>query len=189
MGISRPALMPKEEKQLFERLKTDPSVIGEIYDLYANEMYGFLLKRCGHRQTAEDLVSHVFIRLLETSSTLEWRGIRLKSWLYTVASNALTDYFRKSTHRPAMEDESQAEELMADDDPAWNAEIAIEGEKLALEIRSLGARDQQVLDLRFFAGLEPLEIGQALGVSANHASVLIYRALSRLRKRIVVHAS
>jgi RNA polymerase sigma-70 factor, ECF subfamily len=186
MGMLSFALIPREEKRLFERLKRDPSVIGELYDLYAKELYGFLLKRCGHKETAEDLVGHVFIRLLESSSKLEWRGIRIKSWLYTVASNALTDHFRKASNRMTSNEESDAEEIMADDDPALNAEISIEGEKLVEVMQSLNDRDQEILDLRFFAGLEPLEIGQTLGISANHASVLIYRALSRLRKKATV---
>lgn len=180
--------MPTDEKQLFKRLKKDPSVIGEIYDLYANELFGFLLKRCGHRETAEDLVSHVFTKLLESSSALEWRGIRIKSWLYTVASNALTDHFRKAGNRLATDDESEMEHMMTDDDPAWNAEVAIEGEKLAVVMRSLSERDQTILGLRFFAGFEPLEIAKAIGVSANHASVLTYRALARLRKKASVEA-
>lgn len=182
------AIMPTAEQKMFERLKRDPSVIGEIYDLYANELFGFLLKRCGHKETAEDLVSQVFTRLLESSFKLEWRGVRIKSWLYTVASNALTDYFRKASTRLVSNDESEAEEIVDDDDPAWNAEVSIEGEKLTEAMKSLGERDQRVLDLRFFAGLEPQEVGAMLGVSANHASVLIYRALSRLRKKAAAEA-
>jgi RNA polymerase sigma-70 factor (ECF subfamily) len=189
MGMLSFTSAPKEEKRIFERLKKDPSVIGELYDLYAKELYGFLVKRCGHKETAEDLVGHVFIKLLESSSKLEWRGIRMKSWLYTVASNALTDHFRKAGNRMASADESEVEDVMTDDDPSLNAEIVIEGEKLVEVMKSLSDRDQEVLDLRFFAGMEPLEIGQTLGVSANHASVLVYRALSRLRKKAVLSAS
>lgn len=179
-------LMPKEEKRLFQRLKNDPNVIGELYGIYANELYGFLLKRCRHKETAEDLVGHVFMKLLESSSTLEWRGVRIKSWMYTVASNALTDHFRKAGKCVVSDETSDVEDLTGNSDLAWNAEIVIEGEKLTEAMQSLSGRDQTVLDLRFFAGLEPLEIGETLGVSANHASVLIYRALARLRKKAVV---
>lgn len=186
MGKPSSVFMLKQEKQVFERLTQDPSVIGELYDLYANELYGFLLKRCGHKETAEDLVAHVFMKLLESSTTLKWQGVRIKSWLFTVASNALTDHFRKAGNRLATDDESEAEQIPTDDDPAWNAEVTIEGEKLVSAMQALSERDQQILDLRFFAGLEPMEIGGALGVSANHASVLVYRALARLRKKAVV---
>lgn len=178
--------MQIDEKQLFKRLKKDPSVIGEIYDLYAKELFGFLVKRCGHRETAEDLVSHVFTKLLESSSTLEWRGVRIKSWIYTVATNALTDHFRKSGHEVVSDENEESEEVAADDDVVQHAEIVIEGEKLIETMRSLSHRDQEILDLRFFAGLEPSEIAQTLGVSANHASVLVYRALARLRKKAVI---
>lgn len=67
--------------------------------------------------------------------------------------------------------------------PELSAEISIESEKLADVMKTLSPRDQQILDLRFFAGLEPQEIAEVMELSPNHASVLVYRALGRLRKK------
>lgn len=189
MGTPAPAMTLKEEQQLFERLNNDPSVIGEIYDLYANLLYGYLFKRCAHKETAEDLVSHVFTKLLESSGTLEWRGVRIKSWLFTVATNALTDHFRKAGKQMTTDDEAEAERIPADDDPSWNAEISIESTEIIEIMQTLSERDQQALDLRFFGGLEPQEIGQTMDISPNHASVLVYRAIGRLRKKVLDNRS
>ncbi len=185
MGTQAPAMSLKEEQELFERLKSDPSAIGEVYDLYANILYGYLFKRCGHKETAEDLVSHVFTKLLESSGTLEWRSVRIKSWLFTVATNALTDHFRKAGTRLESDAEIDEMPLPSDDDPAWNAEISMETEEIMGIMQTMNERDQQALDLRFFGGLEPKEIGETMGISANHASVLVYRALGRLRKKVI----
>lgn len=172
---------------LFTRIKQDPAVVGELYDLYADRLYAFLLKRCGHKETAEDLVSQTFMKFLESVAELEWKNAPLSAWLFQVASNALVDHYRKASTRrnTSLDDEDDAWDPPAADDPVWNTEIALEGERLRLAMQELSARDQKVLDLRFFGGLETGEIAGELGVSANHAAVLLYRALGRLRQILI----
>ena len=89
----------EQEKQLFERLKSDPEVITEIYDRHAQAIYGYLFKRCMHKETAEDIVTQCFIKLMESSSALEWKGVPLSAWLYRVATNALADHWRSAATR------------------------------------------------------------------------------------------
>jgi len=181
-------LTPEEEQTLFERLATDPRVIGEIYDLYAQPVFAFTFKRCGHKELAEDITSLTFVRLLESAPTLEYRGRRLSSWLFQVASNAIIDHYRKSSTKKevtVLSEDAAAWEPPSNDDPAWNAEVAIAGDELMEHFVLLPERDQHVIHLRFYAGLEPQEIADLLGVSSNHASVLVYRAVGRLRQRFI----
>jgi RNA polymerase sigma-70 factor (ECF subfamily) len=175
-----------DDRALFERLATDPTAIGEIYDRYAKTVYAFCLKRCGHKQTAEDIVSQTFMKLLESAKTLEYRGIRISAWLFRVASNVMIDYYRKSSTKKegALED-PETWDPPSDDDPAWNTELTIESEALRSAMDDLPERDQHILTLRFYGGLEPQEIAAAMSISANHASVLVYRAVGRLRQRIL----
>jgi RNA polymerase sigma-70 factor (ECF subfamily) len=174
----------QEERLLIERLRTDPAVVGEVYDRYADALYGFLMKRCGHAETAEDLVSKTFTKLLESRLTIEWRGVSLGAWLYRVATNALTDYWRSASVRLDEEIDPESWDPPSADDPVWNTELVIEGDRLRTALKTLSARDQEVLTLRFYGGYEAAEIGSTLGVSANHASVLVYRALGRLRQKL-----
>lgn len=172
----------ERDRALYDRLKTDPRAIGEVYDVYADKLYGFLLKRCGHKETAEDLVSQTFVKLLEARATLEWKNVPLSAWLYQVASNALVDLSRKASTKRETELDTDEWDPPSADDPAWNAELSVSGEKLREALKELSDRDQQVLDLKFFAGLETQEIAAQLGIESNHAAVLIYRAVGRLRK-------
>jgi RNA polymerase sigma-70 factor (ECF subfamily) len=176
----------ERDRELFLRLKQDPAAVGELYDRYADRLYGFLLKRCGHKETAEDLVSHTFVRLLESLPTLEWKNAPLSAWLYQVASNALIDHYRRASTKRDTDLDTDGWDPPGNDDPAWNTELKIEGEALRLAMQDLSPRDQQVLDLRFFAGLETVEVADQLGITANHAAVLVYRAIGRLRQKATV---
>ena len=170
------------DKNLFIRLKNDPEVIGEVYDLYADKLHGFILKRCGQKELAEDLVSQTFVKLLEQASKLEYRDVSLGAWLYQVASNALIDHYRKASTRRDTQLDTDEWDPPSEDDPSWSAAINFDGERMRGVLKELSERDQQVIDLRFFGGCEITEIAEQLQVSANHASVLVYRAVGRLRQ-------
>lgn len=176
----------EQEKELFTRLQQNAEVIAEVYDVYADRLYGYLLKRCGHKQMAEDLVSRCFLKLLEARSTLEWRGVSLGAWLFRVAANGLADHWRSASVRMDVEmDDESGWELPSTDDPVWNAELKLEGERLQEALKTLAPRDQEVLTLKFYGEYETADIAAVLGVSENHAAVLVYRALGRLRKKVI----
>ncbi|MDD5437539.1 MAG: RNA polymerase sigma factor [Patescibacteria group bacterium] len=177
----------EQEKMLFERLKKDPEAIGEVYDRYSKQLYSYLLKRCGHKETAEDLVAQSFMKLLESAPNLEWRGVPVSAWLYRVATNALADHWRSSATRKStsLDDDDEGWDPPAPDDTSWLAEMSIEGDRLKAAMNQLSKRDQEVLALKFYTGLATEEIAVELSISNNHAAVLIYRALGRMRKLLI----
>lgn len=185
MGQPAPKRSLAEEKDLFMRLKTDPEAIGEVYDLYAGPIFGFCMKRCGDKEISEDLIQQTFVKLIESIPTLEWRGIRLGAWLYTTAGNGLIDHFRKASTRRDTDLESEEWNLPSDDDPEWNAELSMTSEEIQSKLKEMSERDQRIINLKFFAGLEIKEIAKEMDVEANHASVLLYRALGRLRQAVI----
>jgi RNA polymerase sigma-70 factor, ECF subfamily len=179
----------EEEQRLFLRLKQDPSTIGEVYDLYANRLYGFLLKRCGHKETAEDLVSRTFMKFLEALPRLTWQGVPLRAYLFRIAGNALIDHWRKSSTKHEIALDTDVFDPPGADDPAWSAACAFDGVRLMEQVAQLSPRDQEVLNLRFIGDLSPQEMAPLLEVSPNHAAVLVYRALGRLRSAYLAASS
>lgn len=175
--------MTSTDETLLMHAKTGPEGIGMVYDRYADVLYGFFIQRCGQKELAEDFVSKVFIKFIEQVPRLEWRGVSLKAWLFRVASHLLIDHWRSaSTRLDQYPDEEEGwDPPSPTDDPAWYTEHVLEREQLLQVMKQLSQRDQEVLDLHFFGQLEPREMAETLQVTPNHASVLIYRALGRLR--------
>ncbi len=63
----------------------------QITQLY-NPLLGYVQKRVRHKEDAEDLTQDVFLKLSASNK----EGVNnLKSWIYTVAKNTITDYYRK----------------------------------------------------------------------------------------------
>lgn len=63
----------------------------QVTQLY-NPLLGYVKKRVRNIEDAEDLTQDVFLKLATSSNN----GIvNIKSWVYTIAKNTITDYYRK----------------------------------------------------------------------------------------------
>ncbi len=174
--------MASSDEDLLLRAKAGPEGVGAVYDLYADSLYGFLLQRAGQKELAEDMVSKVFTKFIEQLPKLEWRGVPLKAWLFRVASHLLIDHWRSAQHRLDVPVDNEIwDPPSPHDNPAWYAEGVLDRDRLVRVIQTLSIRDQEVLDLHFFGQRDSREVAEVLEVTPNHASVLIYRALGRLR--------
>ena len=64
---------------------------GQIEQLY-RPLFLFVKKRINNREDAEDITQDVFYKLSKSKTeALE----NVKSWVYTIAKNSITDYYRK----------------------------------------------------------------------------------------------
>ena len=63
----------------------------QIAQLY-NSLLGYIKKRVRNQEDAEDLTQDVFLKLSKSNN----KGVNnIKSWVYTIAKNTITDYYRK----------------------------------------------------------------------------------------------
>jgi RNA polymerase sigma-70 factor (ECF subfamily) len=65
----------------------------EIYAAHADAVFRFAVRLVGRRDLAEDIASEAFLELFR-----HWDRVdldRLPAWLYTVARNRATDYWRR----------------------------------------------------------------------------------------------
>ena len=85
-----------DERTLVAAAQADPARFEELYDRYVHRVFGFVSRRVGNRATAEDITSAVFEQALASLPKFEWRGVPFAAWLIRIASNAVTDHWRKT---------------------------------------------------------------------------------------------
>ena len=79
--------------------KNGKALIG-AYDLYAEKLYRYVFLRTSSKETAEDIVSNVF---LKTWDYLQKENSSIKNYrafLYRVAHNLIVDYYKEKSKRP-----------------------------------------------------------------------------------------
>jgi RNA polymerase sigma factor (sigma-70 family) len=129
---------------------------------------------------AEDVTAQAFERAYGRRSRFDARRGSPRAWLFGIARNAALDELR-SRKRAA-----SAELPPPKRDPAPDevAELAAERDAVRRALGRLGARDRELIALKYHADLSNAEIADVIGVSASNAGTLLHRAMTKLREAV-----
>ena len=105
-----------------------------------------------------------------------------RSFLYTIAQHLVIDWYRKKkTDSLDMRMEAGYEPVA---EGGAHAETKAEYQQILGMLNDLEEKDREVLVLRYVEGLEPKDIADVLGETANVVSVRLNRAIKRLQKKL-----
>lgn len=174
--MSLPANISEDE--LAVQAKTDEAAFSKLYEMYLPKIFAFVTRRINDRDEAEDLVSNIFLKWLTNRTSFNPKRGSFKTFLYTIATRTMIDYFRtreKKTH-----EKIEMAEDVADPEKNPHETASQNQEKFRVHrvIDKLPERHQKVIMLKFFSDLSTQEIAEALGVTENNAGVMIHRALA-----------
>jgi RNA polymerase sigma factor (sigma-70 family) len=149
-----------------------------LYDAHFDAVLGFALRRTDRPQDAADVTADTFLVAWRRLQHLP-EGAAARPWLYGVARRTLANHRRGEGRRAALGDRlrHQLETAMADvaDDVCHRADVTA-------AIGRLSARDEEVLQLHLWEGLESREIGEVLGLPGAVVRPRLSRAKARLRQ-------
>jgi RNA polymerase sigma-70 factor (ECF subfamily) len=175
-----PGLPSGDDRLLVEAAKKDPSRFAELYELNFARVYGYIARRVGDRDAAQDLTSDVFHKALANIHSFEWRGVPFAGWLLRIASNMIVDRSKRGGK------ELTGQELpdLPDLDKRPKLEESDQSARLFLLVDQLPQDQRQVIAMRFAQEKSIREIAQALGRSEGAVKQLQFRALQNLRARM-----
>jgi RNA polymerase sigma-70 factor, ECF subfamily len=157
----------------------DPAEAGELLALYDSGLpvvFGYLVRRCGDRATAEDLSSEVF--LAAADELCSGRSPRMDlAWLTGIARHKLVDHWRRQS-RDERRLQAVGGELGATADP-WEAQLDAD---LAHQVlASLPTPYRAALTLRYLDDLTVPDVAATLGRSLHATESLLTRARAAFR--------
>jgi RNA polymerase sigma-70 factor (ECF subfamily) len=169
-----------DTEQIRRAQQGDATVITELYRHYYLSVFHFLYYRVGDRQTAEDLTSEVFLRMLRFIGGFNPPAATFGSWLFQIARNLAIDHFRRNGIR---NDVDLEEEMLSQmyEDPHTTVERGLTNETLRKALQKLNDDHRDVIVLRFVAGMQIAEVASALNKSEDAIKGLQRRALAVLR--------
>jgi len=171
-----------EELMAAVREGCDESAFEELVRRHADTAFSVALTCLGNRDAAEDAVQEGFLRLTRSRKSYR-RGLRFAPWFYTMLRNTCRDELR----RRAVRSESPVPKSAATsgDDPC--AELALREDCRAARRAFMGLADidREILALRIHGSLDFLQISEIVGMARETAKKRAYRALDRLRGKLV----
>jgi RNA polymerase sigma-70 factor (ECF subfamily) len=152
--------------------------MGVLFDKYHRRLFNYFLYATGNREASDDLVQDVFLRMLKYRRSYRKEGA-FRVWLFTIARNARTDYYRKrgKRHEPI---EKAGDVIDREPTAEEKIEKADDTAILKKALKSLPDDMREVLVLSRFQNLRYREIGQVLKCSENAVKIRVYRAMKEL---------
>ena len=148
----------------------------ECVNLYADNVYRFILKNLRHEEDARDVVQGAFEKMWVSRETVD--NERSKSFLFTVAYNQMIDHIRKNK-RISLKDEFN--------DDAKGSTFQKHDTKSILNeaLSKLSETQRSLVMLKDYEGYSYEEIGQITGLNESQVKVYLHRARLLLREYIV----
>jgi RNA polymerase sigma-70 factor (ECF subfamily) len=149
-----------------------------VYDHHVARVYGFFAYVLSSRADAEDLTQQTFERALRAWPRYDESRASASTWLLAIARNLLVDHLRAAgAVRTQSVDEVGVDGIAAAPD---RPSIGLDPE-LERALAQLGARERELIALRFGGDLAGAEIAELTGLTAANVQQILSRSLRRMR--------
>lgn len=154
--------------------RRDLTFFAALYRRYASRVYRYLYGKVGNQTEAEDLTSQVFLEALKALPRYRPQGA-FAAWLFTLARRRAIDLHRQD--KGDLPVDWLEETAGMEPDPLIQTIRSEDLRRLTALYNQLGEEKQELIRLRYAAGLSYNEIGHILGTSQAAAGMAIHRTL------------
>ncbi|MFH0805133.1 MAG: sigma-70 family RNA polymerase sigma factor [Patescibacteria group bacterium] len=161
----------------------DENALCQLYERYLPLLYRYCYAQSGHRETAEDLTSDIFLKMVRQLGSFRGQS-SFKNWLYAIAKRTVADYWRYHYRHPyvPLEDfhqDTHASPRAGSDDQDIEQLTGISEARVQEVLAALPENYRQVLECRFLSSMTIAETAAALQESETNIKVLQHRALKK----------
>ena len=155
-----------------------PRALLAAYDDALPVVYGYFVRRCGDRGTAEDLTSETFLAAMDAARKDAPPPMTVP-WLLGVARHKLADHYRRRHDRLAIPMAELPEPVHPADD--WDVEL----DRIVAEsvLTKLSEQHRTVLALRYMDDCSVPECAELIGRTVHATEALLVRARRAFKKQ------
>jgi RNA polymerase sigma-70 factor (ECF subfamily) len=177
-----------DDAALVALARQSPEYFSVLYRRHVGAVRALALRRGASAALADDITATVFERAWQHLERVHVDQVGLRPWLYRIAANELASHYRREGRK------SRAVARLAGrraEFPPSPEDTVVVGAELATVRAALGRlrpRHQEVLTLRYLAGLSAAETAGAMGVTVPVVAALSQRALAALERVMAASA-
>ncbi len=152
---------------------------GLLYDRYIEKIYSFVYYKTQHRETAEDLVSQIFLKAVKNLKKFDTSKGTVQAWLYQIARNTVIDHYRGQKQDKNIDD---IWDLPMSSNIERDLDAKLKLEKIEKYLSTLKSEQRDVLIMKIWQGMSYEEIAEILGKSEASCKMMCSRSLRQLRE-------
>lgn len=146
----------------------------QVYEDFSPKVRAYVRSKIRDPHDAEDLVSAVFLKIVQKADSYDPAKAALSTWVYTITRNTVTDFFRTRRTMVEFADYMGGEASSPDlTDDALDA--------LADALLALKEKERDLIVLHYYQGRTLKDVADMMGMSYINAKVIHKKALTSLR--------
>jgi len=153
-----------------------------MYDEYFPKIYNYVFFKVLHRQSAEDIVSTVFLKVVENLDKFDEGKAPFNVWIFSIAHNALIDFYRIKKNTISIDNEDDPVEIPVDFEQQCDLIKDEERRILYGALTQTDIRTREIISLKYYGGFSIREIAAMLNINESTASTIHTRGISKLKK-------
>jgi RNA polymerase sigma-70 factor, ECF subfamily len=156
-----------------------------IWHEFHEGLLGFVERRVRSRETAEDILQEVMLRIHRQADGLE-RAEAVAAWVHAIARNAIVDHYRSARVRRELATASAIEPETGDEPKDEARDVRAElAACITPLLKRLPATYREALTLTEIEGLTQAQAAERLGLSHSGMKSRVQRARGQLKQVLV----
>lgn len=149
----------------------------QCVNLYADNVFRFIVKNLRHEEDARDVVQTAFEKLWRNRETVE--NVKCKSYLFTVAYNQMIDHIRKNKRINLKENFTEDTKIGYQNNSNNTKQL------LMAALNRLNETQKSLVMLKDYEGYNYDEISKIMNLTESQVKVYLHRARLALRNYLV----
>jgi RNA polymerase sigma-70 factor, ECF subfamily len=141
------------------------------------QLHAWILAQGVAPSEADDVLQDAAVVLLERFEDFE-PGSNFRAWSFAVVRNLVKRHFERSKRRPVLALSDQIQDQIADE--LMDDELQVSNQQLQHCLAHLTGHARELLQLRYFEQLSPMDMAARLGISAGAVRVRLHRIRTQL---------
>lgn len=168
----------------------DSKALEQLYDRYTPLLYTLIKKIIPEKETAEELLSEVFVIIWRQIDHFDFRNSNVYTWMVTLARNKAIDVKNRTIGKVTEEctDDYEKEKILPKLSPEIESveleEVLGMKEKIEGAMKSLTDAQKYVIELSYFEGLDESGIAEKLKIPSSTVKSKLQVAIGNLMKKI-----
>lgn len=169
-----------DEQLMIQVRNGDIAKAAVLFDRYSGRLYNFFVRLTYDQALSEDLTQSVFERIIRYRNSFNDHH-QFKSWMFQIARNVRTDFYKKNKIKVADEIDVSSVRLMTNS-VADKIEHREDLKNLEKAMLRLNPDQREILVLTRFQKLKYAQVAEMLNTSEGAVKVKVHRAIKELRK-------
>ncbi len=160
----------------------DPAAFGALYDRHSRAAYSLAYRMMGEKQTAEDLLQDVFLKLWRSAGSYRAERGSVRTWVLSIVHNRAIDQLRSSASRRRTQERVEATAVRSQPSEAFAESWRnTQRQQVREALRTLPEEQLKILELAYFSGYTQVEMADLLDLPLGTVKGRMRLGLKKMR--------